>query len=343
MHKARHFDVALIGLGKMGRNHLRVLKEHGAFNVVAIVDPNPESESLSSPSVVWYKTVEDLCAGGTKFDTAIVASSTNSHLDCAMRLLSVAKVPMLVEKPLANNAKDAKILAQAAHDSHLPVFVGHTERCNPAVRKLQEVIASGVIGVPIHFATVRVGGFPNAIERKGTNVLLDLAVHDLDVINVIAGPIKLRSSVCHKTLDNSYPDTAHLLLSSATGSSASVHVNWITPTKIRSLEVTGSLGFARVDYILQTCKVIGGNITNRKERTDFTFVDVISDYMSSDQIEFGVIKREPLLIQAEEFYSFLSTGSCRLCTAEEGAKTVELAEMAITFGQGGMDFGRKAG
>ncbi|NJL26089.1 MAG: Gfo/Idh/MocA family oxidoreductase [Calothrix sp. SM1_5_4] len=338
----KQYSVAIVGLGKMGRNHLRVFKEHGGFNVAALIDPRAETRDLLSSGMAWYPSVSAYLATSPKIDAAVVATSTKSHFEVTRDLMALS-IPLLVEKPLAHDAVSAEKLAVLAAEKGIALFVGHVERCNPAVRKLKEVLAAGVIGTPIHYSATRVGGFPNANERRETNVLLDLAVHDLDVIQVLGGKLSLRSSICHNTMDQGYHDTAQLLLSNDSGASASVHVNWITPTKIRTLRVTGSLGVARIDYILQTCHVIGGNIIERKERPDFTFADVISDYMSSDKIEFGIAKKEPLLVQAGEFYSFLSGGASSLCPADEAARTVHLAEMAIAFGQGGVAVYKKSG
>lgn len=323
----------------MGRNHLRVLKAHNGFDVRALIDPSPSTESLSDEKTVWYKSVAEFLRSGMTVDAAVVSTTTSSHSEISTQLLDLS-IPLLVEKPLAHTGADAENLANLAREKGVKIFVGHTERSNPAIRKLKEVIDSGMIGKPIHFSATRVGGFPNAEERKSTNVLLDLAVHDLDVLRILSGPMRLRSSICHNTLDGKYPDTAHLLLFEPSGCSASLHVNWITPTKIRTIEVTASLGFARVDYIMQTCKVIGGNLSLRKERSNFTFADVVADYVNSDHIEFGVTKREPLVSQADELYKFLVSGQCLLCTAEEGTEAVKLAEMALTFGQGGMTLGK---
>lgn len=332
-NRKRKFRAAVVGLGKMGRNHLRVLLAHGGYDVKALVDPREETQDILPPGAKWYKDAAQFAAEAKDIEMILVAAATKTHFEIGSTLLKLG-VPMLMEKPLARGFQDSQRLAGLAAEAKVPMFVGHTERCNPAVRKLREVIEQGIIGTPIHFTTTRVGGFPQ--EKNDTNVLLDLAVHDLDVLCLLAGPLKLRSSICHNSFDRSYYDTAQLLLSNDKGSSASVHVNWITPTKIRTLGVTGSKGVAKVDYILQTCSVTGGELIKRNMRQEFNFTDVINDYMNSDQIEFGVTKREPLLVQADEMYNFLSIGRCGLATAEDGAKIVNLAEMAIAMGQGGI-------
>lgn len=328
----KKYNAVLIGYGRMGKNHDRVLREHGGFNIAAVVDPTAD---LSTPKALGSKTydsLEKLSKDDIPFDVIIVASPTATHLAVVEKALQF-KLPIFIEKPLAPSFEESQKIVALAKAAGIQVFVGHTERSNPAVKKLRDVIASGIIGTPIHFSTTRVGGFPN--EREGTNVLLDLAVHDLDVLSLFTGPLKLRASICHNTYDHNLPDTAQLLLTNESGVSAAVHVNWITPTKIRTLRVTGTKGVARVDYILQTCKVVGGNLLKRSHRTEFKFSDVVQDYINMDQIEFGVDKSEPLLVQANQIHEYLSVGQCDLCNAEQASQIVNLAEMAITLGQGG--------
>lgn len=331
--KTRQFRIALVGYGRMGKNHDRVLREHGGFEVVAVVDPNADLSEVAKSGTKTFTDVKAMLAAQLDLNMVVIATPTKTHLP-VVQSLAKAKLPLFLEKPSASSFEESQKILALSRENAIEIFVGHTERSNPAVKKLKEVIDSGVIGTPIHYSTTRVGGFPN--EREGTNVLLDLAVHDLDVITKFAGTLKLRSSICHNTYDHNFPDTAQLLLQNDSGASASVHVNWITPTKIRTLRVTGSQGVARVDYILQTCRVTGGNMIKKSHRLDFNFKDVVNDYLNVDQIEFGVNKVEPLLAQAQQLHEFLSVGQADLCRIEQASQLVNLAEMAITMGQGGI-------
>src|SRR5262249_38343054 len=155
----------------------------------------------------------------------------------------------LVEKPLCATFEQARALAALAEERGVRLAVGHVERFNPAVRKLREVIQAGWVGEPIHFSFTRVGGYPETLV-PGNNVLLDLAVPGIDVLRSLVGPLRLEASVSHATVREGVLDTAEILLTCAAGSSATVHVNWITPTKIRTLRVTGTRGMCFVDYIL---------------------------------------------------------------------------------------------
>lgn len=331
-HKKRQYKAALIGYGRMGRNHDRVLREHGGFDMVAVVDETADLSEIPATSNI-FKSIGEMRAAKLAVDVIFIATPTKTHLAVADSLKDL-KVPLFIEKPSAHTFQDSQKILAIAKEAGIEIFIGHTERSNPVVSKLKEVIDSGVIGMPIHYSATRVGGFPN--EREGTNVLLDLAVHDLDVISKFMGPLKLRSSICHHSYDARFPDTAQLLLTNEQGASAAIHVNWITPTKIRTLRVTGTHGVARVDYILQTCRVAGGNIITKSHRSEFTFTDVVNDYKNVDQIEFGVNKVEPLLNQANQVYEYLSVGTADLCRIEQASQIVNLAEMAITMGQGGI-------
>src|SRR6185295_8566276 len=91
--------------------------------------------------------------------------------------------------------------------------VGHVERFNPAIRKLREVIRGGWLGEPIHFSFTRIGGYPETIP-EGNNVLLDLAVHDVDVLRSLVGPVKVNASLCHSTWKPGVLDTSEIVLES---------------------------------------------------------------------------------------------------------------------------------
>lgn len=317
--------IALVGLGRMGRNHFRVLRETPGFELVAVVD----AKAAPPPDLGTTLFLRD--AGELSkldFEAAVIATPTATHHDVAKMLLDMGK-HLLVEKPVASTFEQAQEVLALAHAKGVKLAVGHVERFNPAVRKLREVIREGWLGTPIHFAFTRVGGYPETI-LDGNNVLLDLAVHDIDVLRSLVGAVKLEHSVCHITIREGVFDTAEIALSAATGSTASVHVNWITPTKIRSVRVTGTRGVCFVDYILQTCELLGGSLLKNIEPALASF-DVLREvYRATDRIQFGVQKVEPLRAQADQFLAFLRGGEPgELCTGRDALAAVLLAERAI--------------
>ena len=317
--------IALVGLGRMGRNHFRVLKETPGCELVAVVDAQANApDNLGAAK--FLRSIDELAK--IELDAAVIATPTATHHEVAKKLIAMGK-HLLVEKPVASTFAQAHEVIELAQKQGVKLAVGHVERFNPAVRKLREVIREGWLGTPIHFAFTRVGGYPETV-LEGNNVLLDLAVHDIDVLRSLVGSVKMEHSTSHVTFREGVFDTAEISLAAASGASASVHVNWITPTKIRSVRVTGTRGVCFVDYILQTCELMGGSLLKNIAPANWSFDALQELYRSTDRIQFGVQKVEPLRAQAGQFLAFLGGSEPgELCTGHDALAAVLLAERAI--------------
>lgn len=286
----------------MGRNWCRVLQETPGLEVVCVVDPG----------VAGRVPEARMSDAGVAYEAAVIATPTPTHYHVIARLLAVG-VDVLVEKPLASTVAQCREIADFASGTSSRYVVGHVERFNPAVRALQAEVDSGRLGTPIHVSTTRVGGYPTVLA-PGNDVLLDLAVHDLDLLRRMLGPLRVEASMCHATVRRDVCDTAEILLSASGGPTAALHTNWITPTKIRTVRVTGSKGVALVDLIEQTCRVdVGAGL-----------VDVAVDRV------------EPLRAQAAAFARWLEGEDAGdLCSGEDATAAVTLAEKALGADRGG--------
>lgn len=322
---AANMKVVLLGTGRMGKNHLRILRETPGFELVGVVDAHaPAPTDLGS--IPFARSVSELAA--IPFDAAVIATPTATHHALSLELIAMGK-HLLIEKPIASTFTQGREVLAAARAKGTKLVVGHVERFNPAVRKLREVMTEGFLGTPIHFAFTRIGGYPDTV-LSGNNVILDLAVHDIDVLRSLVGPVKLEHSMCHVTWREGVFDTAEIFLASGSGASATVHVNWITPTKIRSIRVTGTRGVCFVDYMLQTCELFGGSLLKVSEPPNTGFAALQELYRTTDRIQFGVRKEEPLRAQLNQFHRFLVDGEVgELCTGGDALAAVLLAERAV--------------
>lgn len=155
----------------------------------------------------------------------------------------------LLEKPIASTVAEATKLIKLAKEKSVVFSVGHIERYNPVIQKLKELIDSGNIGNISSVVCKRVGGFP-AKEPK-TDVIIDLAVHDIDIINHLLGKYpKEVFSHGSRTLHTNKIDAAKILLDYG-DASGFVHASWVTPVKIRTVAVTGTKGYVEANYITQ--------------------------------------------------------------------------------------------
>ncbi|MDB4943212.1 MAG: Myo-inositol 2-dehydrogenase [Labilithrix sp.] len=322
---AANTRVVLFGIGRMGKNHLRVLRETPGFELVAVVDGKATPPS-DLGSIRFARSLEEL--GDLAYDAAVIATPTASHHALGMTLVGLGK-HLLVEKPIASTFAQGRELLEAAQAAGIKLVVGHVERFNPAVRKLRELMKAGFLGTPIHIAFTRIGGYPDTV-LAGNNVILDLAVHDIDVLRMLVGPVRLEHSMCHVTYREGVFDTAEIFLASGAGASATVHVNWVTPTKIRTIRVTGTRGVCFVDYMLQTCELFGGSLLKESEPPNTGFAALQDVYRSTDRIQFGVRKEEPLRAQLTQFRSYLVDGEVgELCMGSDALAAVLLAERAV--------------
>ncbi len=322
MNKVR---IAVLGYGRMGKAQVRVMRETPGLDVVAVIDPKADA-APELGSIRRYAHLSEV--DPASFDAAVVATPTALHYEVASECIRLGK-HLLVEKPIASTFAQARHLLESAEAKGVQLAVGHVERFNPAVRKLREIIKEGWLGTPIHFSFTRVGGYPDTLIT-GNNVMLDLAVHDIDVLRGLVGPVKLTHSMCHAIWREGVVDTAEIFLAARQGPSASLHVNWVTPTKIRSIRVTGTRGVCFVDYVLQTCELLGGHLLKAVEPTSTSFASFQDLYRATDRIQFGVVKVEPLRTQAEQFHRWLTTGDLgELATGRDAAAAVLIAERAV--------------
>jgi UDP-N-acetylglucosamine 3-dehydrogenase len=317
--------IVVAGYGRMGKAQLRVARETPGLEVVAVVDP-AAAPAPELGAIRRYNHVSEL--DPSTFDAAVVATPTALHFEVAKELVGMGK-HLLIEKPITSTFAQASELLAAVEAKGIRLAVGHVERFNPAVRKLREILKENWLGTPIHFSFTRVGGYPDTLIT-GNNVMLDLAVHDIDILRCLVGPVRLAHSVCHAIWKKGVVDTAEILVEAKSGPSASMHVNWVTPTKIRSIRVTGTRGVCFVDYVLQTCELMGGHLVKSVEPTSTSFASFQDLYRATDRIQFGVIKIEPLRAQAEQFQRFITEGEIgELATGHDAAAAVLLAERGV--------------
>ena len=137
---ARPARVGLIGLGAMGRNHLRLLSAREDVELVAISDPLPEvlEAATATTDATGYADPQEMLATAG-LDAVVVASPTTTHL--VLGLAAVGRgIATLIEKPLAATPDEAGYLVTASAETGVPIQVGHVERFNPAVLELGRLL-----------------------------------------------------------------------------------------------------------------------------------------------------------------------------------------------------------
>ena len=315
--------VALIGLGTMGRNHLRVLMERPDVEVVAVADPDrPTRErAVALSGARGYEAVGALFSE-EHVDAAIVAAPTTMHLGAGLAALG-AGVPLFVEKPLAATVAEARELVDLAGSKGVPLQVGHVERFNPAVTVLVERLAGGALTRIFSIKTLRAGPLPERIRDVG--VAVDLATHDVDIICHLAGarPERVYAEVTQQ-VHTTHEDLLFALLRFPDGLVGLLDVNWLTPEKQRRLVVLGEEGMFQVDYLTQRL-----TFTRGRADLDPTYLGGYAPTIPGETIELPVEPAEPLARQLDAFLATVRDGAPPAVSGEEGMWAVRLADLLL--------------
>jgi UDP-N-acetylglucosamine 3-dehydrogenase len=296
--------VGLIGLGEMGRNHLRVIHEHPEVTLVAVADQDPTllASALAATGARCFPNGAAMLETGG-LDAVVIASPTTTHYDLVIQAVS-AGIAVLVEKPLAATWREAlDIVRVAPAAGAVPVQVGHVERYNPAVVELARGLRARL---PVVYAVASRRAGPLPVRIRDVGVTIDLATHDVEILSWIAGerPSSVYAEVT-KRRHQTHEDLLFGLLRYPSGTKGMVDVNWLTPVKRRSLIVLGDEGMFELDYLSQR----------------LTWVPTFGN---AEELE--VQKQEPLKAQFDDFVQMVRTDSCPRVTAEDGAWAVVVAD-----------------
>ena len=191
-----------------------------------------------------------------EIEAVSVCVPTTFHHAVVMEAIKNKK-HVLVEKPIAFTLKEAEEMIAAAKEAGVILATGHVERFNPAVQKAKELIEDGVIGDIVSAFAKRVGPIPPRIKDVGVSI--DLAIHDLDIMNYLfdANIMQIYGTMNSVLEDCQFEDHAEIMVSFDNESTGIIEVNWLTPYKRRELELTGTDGIISVDYIKQSIDVYG--------------------------------------------------------------------------------------
>lgn len=317
----------------MGANHVRCLEELPEAELVAVsdLDAARATEVAKVFGCRAYDRYQAMLAEEQP-NAVVVAVPTEQHLAVALDVVAAGS-HVLVEKPIADSPANARRIIDAARQAGVRLAVGHIERFNPAVRRLKEVIEAGMLGKILSISARRVG-LPSAHHGK-TNVVVDLAVHDLDIMRFLLGQRpRVLSSITGHLAGGASEDHADIMLLAGEVPCV-LQVNWVTPVKVRTLSVVGSAGYAELNYITQTLQIYRRqpvqNSSSYKELRD-RYGDAARDTV----YEGG---EEPLKAELRSFFQAIALGTRPEVTGEDGLIAVEMADevlkSATRLGDGG--------
>jgi predicted dehydrogenase len=303
--------LAIIGAGVMGSNHARVAMSLRDAEVVAVHDPDQDRASVLADAV-GAKAVPSVEAAIESADAVVVAAPNHLHAPIALQCLA-ARVPVLVEKPLAPTLEEADALIEAAARSNTILLVGHIERFNPAVLELDR-LANDIV----HVDAARVSPYSPRIRD---DVVLDLMIHDIDIVLALAGSQPVEVHAVGQSVRSSEADIVSALIRFENDVTASITASRVGQTKIRQLQITQRENFVSVDLIRQDVTI------SRVDHAEFLSA-AGTRYRQSGVVEIPFLEHqgEPLHLELAHFVN------CVLGTEEPRVPaTVGRQALALAF------------
>ncbi|MCL2135276.1 MAG: Gfo/Idh/MocA family oxidoreductase [Candidatus Bathyarchaeota archaeon] len=298
--------VAVIGTGFWGKNHARIYKELENTNLIAICDVDSErAKTIAKQYGVKAYTDSSDVLKDPEIQAVSVCTWSIKLAEETLKCLNTGK-HVLVEKPMATNTEQAQMLIDTAKANGLQLSVGFLSRFIPGLQQIKQAVETKKIGELVSATTKRVTQWPERIGDVG--VVKDTAIHDIDVMQFISGekPVSVYAKMGNMR-HSQFEDYAQIMLAYENGKTAFIESNWLTPYKIRSLNVTGSEAIMRLDYNSQELW-----IENAKET-----VQPRSPF------------KEPLKTELEHFIECIIEKKTPIITGEDGYNALEIAIAAM--------------
>lgn len=316
--------VGVLGLGAMGKNHVRVLSNMDSVSEVKVFDPVLGRGSRFMGLAV-EKTMESFL--DSDLDYCVVSTPTANHESVSL-LLAQLRIPALVEKPIAVSAAEGRRMLDAFSRLQVLGAVGHIERYNPAAIGLKQRIDEGMLGKIFQVTTTRVGPFTGRIKDVG--VIKDLASHDIHLVGWLTGQGYLSVESRTASLAEGPHEDSLLAIGTLTDGTLFSHVvNWVSPAKERRTTVLGENG-------LMVADTLSGNLFFYENGTNKSNWDSLSQFRGTTEgpvHKFELAKEEPLVAEHLAFQGAVKTGdTSNIVSLEEALSVIEIADRLIISG-----------
>jgi predicted dehydrogenase len=238
--------IGLIGAGRWGPNLARNFAADPEWDLRWVCDLDcRQSDHLASTYDARATTALERVLDDPAVSTVAIATPATTHAELVAGCLAAGR-HVLVEKPLACTVLDAVTLIETARARGVVLLCDHTYRFTQAAQAIQRVIAEGVLGELVGFASVRTNA---QCGHSDVDVFWDLAHHDLSLLDAFFGDLEPEdvSAVVAASTDDGRAVTGTLSLAFPFGAGARIDVDWDAPAKCRVMEVAGTRGTLRWD------------------------------------------------------------------------------------------------
>ncbi len=320
----RRLRLAVVGVGHLGKEHARILAAMPGVELVGVVDVNPEqaeaiARRCNTQAFTDHQPLLDLV------DAATIAVPTCHHRDVAVDFLRRG-IPVMVEKPLATNLVECDELVDLGRRHHTILQVGHIERFNPAMLDLEKRRLR-----PKFIKAYRLANFSGRALDVG--VVLDLMIHDLDVIlALVRSPVRSVDAV-GVSLFGGHEDIADARVIFENGCVANLTASRVSFKPVRNMQVFSPEGYVSLDFGRRHATIIQPSERFRTEgidprKFDLSMIGLLKEKLFGHYLqlrEFDLNEGDQLTRELDHFVQCVRTGTEPKVTGEDGRNAVELA------------------
>jgi len=293
-------NVGVVGVGYLGSLHARVYSQLKNANLVCVCDIDKKrAKKIAKKRRVWYfpdyRTLFD------KVDAVSIVVPTHLHYSIAKDFLK-NNIHVFIEKPITNTVAEAQELVDLANSKNLIIQVGHIERFNPVVRAVEPRLRN-VRFIECH----RQGPFKKKKRVRDVGVVLDLMIHDIDIIlSLVKSEVAHIEAVGISTI-SPHEDVANVRLEFKNGVIADINASRITKEEVRKIKISQENSYITLNYLHQ----------------DAHIVKKIDGKVLKERIK--IEKREPLKLELKSFISSIQNNTKPIVSGEEGKLALSVA------------------
>ncbi len=234
-------SVAVVGAGYWGPNLIRNFHSSPATRVAWVVDADPDRAARAAVGVgdARTSTTLDRALEDPTVEAVAIATPPATHASLALAAIEAGR-HVLVEKPLAATVAEGRMLTKAANAAGVVLMADHTYCYTSVVDEIRRIVHSGELGDFYYFDSVRVN---LGLVQSEVDVFWDLAPHDLSILDFVLPPDVSIATIAARGSDPlgvGHPCVGYFAASLSNGGSAHAHLNWLSPSKVRTIIIGGS-------------------------------------------------------------------------------------------------------
>lgn len=314
--------IGVLGAGHLGKIHLKLIKEIEGYELIGFYDPDKKksAEAEKEFGVPCLSSIDEVIE---KADVVDVVTPTLSHYDCASQALRSSR-HVFIEKPVTNTLDEARSLMELAREASVKVQVGHVERFNPAFLAARDYCTQ-----PMFIEAHRLAQF----NIRGTDVpvILDLMIHDIDIILSMVNSTIKRISASGVAVVSDTPDIANTRIEFDNGCVANITASRISVKSMRKMRLFQKDAYISIDFLKKKTDIVRLKGLTGEPGPDEMFID-LGEGKGKKAITFempDIVESNAIKAELEAFQSAILNNTTPLVTMEDGFNALDVAHKII--------------